>query len=54
MGQEFARLADNCRVAIERRVSFASRFSSGVVLGCDIGDRSPLRFAVYAIQRLIA
>jgi len=41
MGQEFARLADNCRVAVKRRVSFSGRFSSRIVLGSYIGYRSP-------------
>jgi hypothetical protein len=54
MREEFARFSDNCRVSVERRVRFASRFHSGVVLRRHVGDSNPLRLAVHPVERLIA
>src|SRR2546428_10384586 len=53
MREQIARLIDDGRVPVKRRVSFAGGFSRSVMLWRNIGDRSPLRFAVYAIKRLI-
>src|SRR5437773_4882681 len=54
MRQQFARFLDDRRIPIKCGVCFGRSFSSGVVLRRYIGNRKPLRLAVYAKQRLIA
>src|SRR6266436_540364 len=53
MRQQLARFTDDRRVTVKRCVSFAGGFSGSIMIGCDIGNGGPLRFAVYAIKRLI-
>jgi hypothetical protein len=53
VGEQVARLANDCRVAVERGVSFARRFRGSIVLGRYIGNGEPLCFAVDAIKRLV-
>jgi hypothetical protein len=51
--QKFARFIDDRSIAIERGVRFAGRLGCGIVLGCYISDRIPLRFAIYSIDSLV-
>jgi len=52
--QHFARFIDDRRISVERRVRFGSSFSSGVMFRRHVGNREPLRLAVYAKERLVS
>ncbi len=54
MRQQLARLIDDRWVPVKRRVSFAGGFSGSIMIWRNIGYRSPLRFAVHAVKRLIS
>jgi hypothetical protein len=51
--QQFARFVDDRSIAIECGVGFAGRLGCSVVLGCNVGHRIPLRFAVHSIDSLV-
>src|SRR5437879_12666796 len=53
MRQEFPRFVDDRRISIKCGVGFAGGLGSSVVLRCHISNRSPLRFAVDAIEGLV-
>ena len=53
MREQLARFRYERRIAIESGVRFARRFGSGIVFRSHVGHSLPLRFAVYAIERLV-
>ena len=54
MGEQFARFGNERRIAVEGGIRFAGGLRCGVVLRRHISHSEPLRFAVHAIERLVA